>query len=242
MEFEVFDLGLVDFLKTWSFQKETFNKVRNNLISSALILCRHYPVITLGRLTDKNNILASEQELKVKGINVYAIERGGDVTYHGPGQLTIYPVFDLNYFGRDIHSFLRFLEEVVIDFLAEFGIYAMRRAGLTGVWLNTEKIASIGISVKNWISFHGLSINVTSDDLDNFRFIRPCGINIKMTSMETLLKEKPSLEILKEIIINKFKSKMRDTHAIKAECVPERFRNVSLGDTLPIGSLGVPVV
>ena len=103
MLIEIFDLGLIDFSRAWSFQKEIFNRVKSGQLKSALILCSHYPVITLGRTANRKNILASEQTLKSKGIPLYEIERGGDVTYHGPGQLSVYPIFNLNYFKRDIH-------------------------------------------------------------------------------------------------------------------------------------------
>jgi len=190
MDFRVFDLGLVDFQKAWQFQKEIFTKVKIGKFDSGIILCRHYPVITLGRLANRDNILASEQELSSKGIQVHKIERGGDITYHGPGQLTIYPIINLNYFKKDIHWFLGQLEEVVIDFLSDFGIKGERHNGLTGIWVDKKKIASIGIAIRNWITFHGLSINIKKDDLSNFRLIRPCGMDIEMTSIESVLNKK----------------------------------------------------
>lgn len=210
MEFKVFDLGLVEFKQAWEFQKEIFQKVKNGLLESGLILCQHYSVITLGRSADKKNILISEQGLRDKGISVYPIERGGDVTYHGPGQLMVYPVFNLNYFKKDIHLFLRNLEQAVIDFLGQWGIEANRRLGLTGVWIKTEKIASVGITIRNWITFHGLSINVKRDDLDNFCLIRPCGMNITMTSIETILNSQIKMESVKEKISPIFKEVFND--------------------------------
>ena len=117
MEFKVFDLGLIDFEKAWQFQKEIFQEVKNNNFEAALILCQHYPVITLGRQGKKENIRVSPNELKDNCINVYEIERGGDVTYHGPGQLIAYPIFNLSYLKKDIPLFLRQLEDVVINFL-----------------------------------------------------------------------------------------------------------------------------
>ena len=205
MEFKVFDLGLVDFKEAWQFQKEIFSDVKAGLIKSALILCQHYPVITLGRKAVKENVRVSEYELKNRGIQIYEIERGGDVTYHGPGQLVIYPIFNLNYLGRDIHIFLRRLEEVVIDLLSDFGIKASRFSGLTGVWVNKQKIASIGIAIRNWITFHGLSINIKKNDLDNFRLIKPCGMDIEMIALETILGRNIEIDNLKENLIYKFK-------------------------------------
>lgn len=201
MRFKIFDLGLVDYKDAWDFQKEIHFAVRNKFYSSGLVLCRHHPVITLGRTANKNNILASEADLKLKGVQLYQTERGGDTTYHGPGQLTLYPVIDLACFKRDIHLFLRYLEQTAIDLLSEFGIEGKRIPGLTGVWVNQQKIASIGISVKNWITFHGLSINVKEYDLFNYGLIRPCGMNIKMTSLETLLKKDLQFKDIKERVI-----------------------------------------
>ena len=205
MEFQVFDLGLISFKEAWDFQKGKLNAVKSGFLKSALILCRHKPVITLGRLARKKNILASPEILKQKGIELYEIDRGGDVTYHGPGQVTIYPVFNLHYFKKDIHLFLRKLEEVVIDFLSDFGIEGLRYAGRTGVWIGKEKISSIGISLKNWITLHGVTINIKKDDLDNFQLIRPCDMDIQMTSLETVLGRDINIDGLKESIVTKFK-------------------------------------
>lgn len=204
MQFKVFDLGLVDFKKAWDFQREIFLEVKNNNLPSGLILCRHYPVITLGRLASKKNILISEGDLKNKGIRLYEIERGGDVTYHGPGQLVIYPIFNLIYFKRDIHLFLRKLEEVVIQTLGSFGILSERKLNLTGVWVGNKKIASIGVAIKNWIAYHGLAINIKNEDLTNFSLIRPCGLNIEMTSLETVLNKDIKIDYLKDRLIHKF--------------------------------------
>lgn len=205
MEFKVFNLGLVDFKQAWEFQKQIFLEVKNGLPQSGLILCRHFPVITLGRASGKENILTSAKELHRRTISLYSIERGGDVTYHGPGQITAYPIFNLKHLKKDLHWFLRCLEEVAIDLFRDFGIKGLRRAGLTGVWIEQEKIASIGITVKNWITFHGLSINVKKSDLDNFRFIKPCGMDIRMTSLETVLNRSIEIDRVKENLISKFR-------------------------------------
>jgi len=200
MQFRTFDLGLIDFKSAWDFQKEIFARVKNNEFNAALIFCRHYPVITLGRGADIRNILVSEKELAAKGINLYEIERGGDVTYHGPGQLVIYPIFNLNFFVKDIHFFLRKLEEIAILTLSEFDIQAQRRFGLTGVWVENKKIASIGIAIRNWITFHGLAINIQHEDLASFSLIRACGMDIMMTSIETIAGRKISFEQVKETL------------------------------------------
>lgn len=204
-EFKVFDLGLTDFQIAYEFQKKIFTDVKTGRLKSALILCRHYPVITLGRLAKKENIKAPEGALKNKRIAIYAIERGGDVTYHGLGQLIAYPIFNLSYFKKDIHFFLRQLEEIVINLLSDFNIAASRHKNFTGVWINAQKIASIGIAIKNWIAFHGLSLNVKKDDLANFQLIKPCGMDIEMTSLETVLGESIEIDIVKAKLIHKFR-------------------------------------
>ena len=225
MQFKVFDLGLVDFKKAWDFQKEVFFQVKNGRLKSALILCQHYPVITLGRSatspvrdiansTDnsivsngaRKNIFACDAELKNKGIKVYEIERGGDVTYHGPGQLTAYPIFNLNYLKKDIHWFLRYLEDIIIGCLSDLGTRAHRISGLTGVWVNKDKIASIGIAIKNWITFHGFTINIRKEDLTNFSLIRPCGMDIMVTSLESVLGYRIRVTQLKEILTRRLKN------------------------------------
>lgn len=241
MEFKIFDLGSIDFQKAWDFQKEIFQKVKNNHFLAALILCQHYPVITVGRLGKKENIETSLNELKNRSIHIYEIERGGDVTYHGPGQLIAYPIFNLNYLRKDIHLFLRKLEEVVIDFLSDFGIKGLRHSGLTGVWIDPvrnleshkelnisngvdksrpfstnaydsnregrdkQKIASIGIAIKNWITFHGVSVNIKKEDLVNFQLIKPCGMDIEMTSLESVLRRDVEIDDIKDRFIHNFK-------------------------------------
>jgi lipoate-protein ligase B len=206
MQFKTFDLGLVDYLSAWQFQKEVFSQVKNGLFKSALIFCQHHPVITLGRRADRKNILASEQELQNRRIPVYQTERGGDVTYHGPGQLLLYPILDLHYFKKDIHLFLRKLEQAIIEAIGELGVYAQRLPGLTGVWCGNKKIASIGVAIKNWISFHGTAINIKRDDLDNFSLIRPCGKNIIMTSVESVLGRGARITQVKEILTRRLEN------------------------------------
>jgi len=206
MDFRVFNLGVVDFKKALQFQKEIFQEIKNNYFNSALVLCQHYPVITMGRQGSAENIRVSLGELKNRGIHLYEIERGGDVTYHGPGQLTVYPIFNLNYLKKDIHLFLRQLEGLIIDLLSDFGIKGLRHKGLTGVWIDKKKVASIGIAIRNWITFHGLSINIKKDDLDNFSLIKPCGMDIEMTSLETILGRNIEIRQIKEIFTHKFKN------------------------------------
>lgn len=210
---KVFDLGLIDYKSALECQKAVFSDVKSGRCKSTLIVCRHYPVITLGRhaclpgrQADKTNVLVNETVLLTRGIQVYEIERGGDVTYHGPGQITVYPIFNLNCFKKDIHLFLRQLELVVIDLLSDFGIIGLRNNGFTGVWVGKQKIASIGIAIKNWITFHGLSVNIKNNDLLNFRLIRPCGMDIEMTSLETLSGREIEVDSIKENLVHKFEN------------------------------------
>jgi lipoate-protein ligase B len=209
MRLETFDLGLSEYQKAWDLQKQIFSCLKNGALNKALILCQHQPVITLGRNADRKNILVTEEELKSRGIQIFEIERGGDVTYHGPGQLTIYPLFNLEYFKKDIHLYLRNLEGIVIDLLSDFGIKAQRKPDFTGVWVEEgKKIASIGIAIRNWITFHGLSINIKENDLQNFRLIRPCGMDIEMTSRETVLGRPVDIDEIKKSLVARFRETM----------------------------------
>ncbi|MFH1888869.1 MAG: lipoyl(octanoyl) transferase LipB [Candidatus Omnitrophota bacterium] len=212
MEFRRFDLGLIDFKEALQFQKEIFGRVKDSYFDNALILCRHYPVITVGRRAKGRNIMVPPGELQRMGIDIHDIERGGDITYHGPGRITAYPVFNLNYLKKDVHFFLRELEELAIDFLSDFRVNASRREGLTGVWIGRRKIVSIGIAIRNWITFHGMSINIKKEDLPNFRLIRPCGMDIEMTSLETESGRDIDIAGIKGILADKFKNRYLTVH------------------------------
>jgi len=201
---KIFDLGLCDYKDALAFQEEVFAQVKDSLLESALIVCRHHPVITLGRAAKKTNVLAGITQLQASNIPVYEVPRGGDVTYHGPGQLIAYPVFNLALIKKDIHYFLRLLEDTAIDMLAGFNIRGERKQGFTGVWVGEEKISSIGIAIKNWVSFHGISLNVKKDDLGNFSFIRPCGMDIKMTCLESLAQGTIDFDEVKDSLIAGF--------------------------------------
>lgn len=204
MDLKIIDLGLIDFNTAWQRQKEIFSEAKSGRLRHALLICRHQPVITLGKNADKKNILVSEEELKNKGIGLCSTDRGGDVTYHGPGQLTVYPIFNLNYLEKDIHWFLRYLEELIIQALNGFGIRGGRLKGLTGVWVKDHKIASIGIAIRSWITFHGLSLNIQRNDLINFSLIRPCGMDIIMTSVESETGKTTSIDRVKKTFIDLF--------------------------------------
>ncbi|HNX81254.1 MAG TPA: lipoyl(octanoyl) transferase LipB [Candidatus Omnitrophota bacterium] len=183
MHCHVIKPGIISLKEGVRLQNACFDSVCAKAFEAALILCQHSPVITYGRRAGAGNILFSPDYLFHQGIEVLGIDRGGDVTYHGPGQLVVYPIFPLDIVGRDLHRYLRNLEEVILRFLSSFGIPAQRRPGLTGVWIEDKKIASVGISVRRWVSFHGFSINIEDRGLSGYRFIRPCGMDLAMTSL-----------------------------------------------------------
>lgn len=168
-----------------------------------LILLEHPPVITLGRRSRGENLLLPADECARRGIEIAEAGRGGDVTYHGPGQLVGYPIVDLNPLGRDLHAYLRGLEEVLIDALASFGVAGERMEGKTGVWVGGEKIASIGVGVRRWIAWHGFALNVAADT-SGFSVIVPCGLHgVSMTSLERLLgRPVPMGEVEDQVILS----------------------------------------
>lgn len=185
---QVICLGLRDYLETWSFQGRLQHLRSRGEIPDTLLLLEHPPVFTIGRKGGREDIICAPERLGQEGIKVYEVNRGGGITYHGPGQLVGYPIFDLNRHGRDVHKYVRLLEEVIIRTIGEFDIPGGRIEGLTGVWVSNEKIAAIGISVKNWVTMHGFALNV-DPDLNHFSLINPCGITDRgVTSMRKVLK------------------------------------------------------
>jgi len=203
----ILDLGCIDFSSAYEIQKEVFLQVKKGLFNKALIICEHNPVITLGRLSRKEDMLVSFDELKERNIQVVFADRGGRTTYHGPGQLVVYFIFNLEFFKKDLHYFLRYLEEKGILFLSVFGVKGVRKAGFTGVWVDDKKNISIGIAVKNWITYHGMSINIKEEAVNNFSLIHPCGMDIKMVSLEQILQREISLWEAKQMFLSCFKNK-----------------------------------
>ncbi len=182
----IFDLGLSDYDKAHKLQLQMVEKRIAGEAQDTFIFTSHPPTITVGRSGGADNILVSDEVLAQRGVKKYEIERGGDVTFHGPGQQVIYPVIDLEQRGRDLHKFLRDLEEVVIVFLQNHDIVGERVAGKTGVWVGDKKICAIGIAVKRWVSYHGLALNLDTD-LNFFQLINPCGFAPdSVTSLEQL--------------------------------------------------------
>ena len=217
---KLLDLGLKDYKETWNYQEELFkgvvdikiNNRKNNVTTQTpnyLLFVEHPHVYTLGKSGDFNNLLLNEAQLKAKGATFHKINRGGDITYHGPGQLVGYPILDLDNFFTDIHKYLRFLEEVIIKTLEEYGIKSDRSEGETGVWLDVgtpfaRKICALGVRASRWVTMHGFALNVNTN-LGYFDNIIPCGIKGKaVTSLELELNRKVPLEEVKQKILKHF--------------------------------------
>ncbi len=179
------DLGLRSYAEALAFQREAAAaRIDRRLARDVLLLVEHPPVITLGRSTKAGNLLATSEQLRARGVELFEVERGGDVTFHGPGQLVGYPIVDLTEHTQDLHWYLRQVEEVVIRAVAPFGIAAERNPGKTGVWTRGRKLASIGVHARQWVTWHGFALNVTTD-LSYFDLMVPCGIaDVTMTSVE----------------------------------------------------------
>ena len=226
-EVQLLDLGLIDYKKAWDLQETLFNisiqdkiKIRNGeeniSIKNYILFCEHEHVFTLGKSGSIANLLLDEAGLEKEHATYYKINRGGDITYHGPGQIVVYPIFDLDQFFTDIHKYMRFLEEAVIQTLKDFGIEAGRVPGLTGVWIEGEterarKICAMGVKSSRWVTMHGIGFNVNSD-LSYFSHIIPCGINDKaVTSMQQELGKSLSMsevtDVLKQKLADQFRFK-----------------------------------
>lgn len=207
------DLGMIDYKRCWEYQEDIFAKTietktsnrRNSTTietTNLLIFCEHPHVYTLGKSGDEKNLLVNEDYLKSRGATFYKINRGGDITYHGPGQIVGYPILDLENFFTDIHKYLRLLEEAVILTLKEYGLNGERSVGETGVWLDVEtpkarKICALGVKTSRWVSMHGFAFNVNSD-LSYFGHIIPCGITDKqVTSLQKELEREVDMEGVK---------------------------------------------
>jgi lipoyl(octanoyl) transferase len=208
------DLGLIDYKECWDYQTKLFEQTVQQKIynrknpdnktttKNYLLFCEHPHVYTLGKSGDENNLLINDAFLKEKKASYYEINRGGDITYHGPGQLVVYPIFDLDHFFTDIHKYLRYLEEAVILTLNEYGINSGRVQGLTGVWLDGEshqarKVCALGVKSSRWVTMHGIGFNINTN-LDYFNYIVPCGIEDKqVTSVSKELNKKVDFQEIK---------------------------------------------
>ena len=179
------ELGRTDYGQALELQRQLIARRQQGLISDQLLLLEHPHVITLGRNGKPANLLASAEVLSRAGIAFYPTDRGGDVTYHGPGQLVGYPIVDLREWQRDVGAYVRAVEQTIIDTLADYGISAGRIPKLTGVWVDDRKIAAIGVHISRWVTSHGFALNV-STDLSYFQYIVPCGLTKPVTSMAAL--------------------------------------------------------
>jgi lipoyl(octanoyl) transferase len=197
-------LGVSEFEEVWRLQA-LFHELRiDGKIDDVLIFAEHSHVYTIGKAGDEGDLKVNKSFLSQVGAKIFKIDRGGKITYHGPGQIVCYPIFKLDEIGLDIHSYLRSLEEVIIWALKDYGIEAHRRDGLTGVWVGEQKIASIGIKVSHWVTMHGFALNVNTD-LRYFDFIFPCGLkDVEMTSMKKILGFDVCLEEVKKKLIAGF--------------------------------------
>ncbi len=218
-------LGRTRYADAWELQHRLWEARSNGAVGDLLLFTEHEHVYTLGKSGDENHLLASIDELKARGAEFFPIDRGGDITYHGPGQVVGYPILDLNGFTPDIHRYLRSLEETIIVALGEFGITAGREEGMTGVWVGGEKIAAIGVKVSRWVTMHGFALNVNTD-LSMFGRIIPCGIFHKgVTSMERLLGRPVPLEEVEASLARAFARIFScDLASVPAERLTEMLR------------------
>ena len=225
----VTDLGTKDYKETWDFQEEVFNSIidiknknrekeNKDITPNYLLFVEHPNVYTLGKSGKYSHLLISEEELVQKNATFYKIDRGGDITYHGPGQIVGYPILDLDNFFTDIHKYLRFLEEVIIKTLADYGIKGERSPGETGVWIDVgtpfaRKICAMGVRASRWVTMHGFAFNINAD-LSYFNYIIPCGIVDKsVTSLNQELGKNIPLQEVKE------KSKFHFSNIFEAELI-----------------------
>jgi len=217
----IHDIGLIDYQEAWDFQEELFKatvdlKISNRKgstekrTSNHLLFCEHPHVYTLGKSGKASHLLLNEKELQDKNAVFYKINRGGDITYHGPGQIVAYPILDLEQFFTDIHKYMRLLEEAVIRTISAYGLKGGRIDGMTGVWLDAgttkeRKICALGVKASRWVTMHGIGFNVNTD-LDYFSNIVPCGIEDKaVTSMKKELGSALNMDEVKSILLQELK-------------------------------------
>lgn len=223
------DLGLMDYQEAWDYQEKLFgesialkierrNGTSDEATQNHLLFCEHPHVYTLGKSGTEDHLLLNETGLEEHEAKFYKINRGGDITYHGPGQLVAYPLFDLDYFFTDIHKYMRYLEEAVIQVLDHYGIKGERSSGFTGVWIDVEKptarkICAMGVKASRWITMHGIGFNINSN-LSYFSHIVPCGIEDKsVTSLQQELGRTVDMQEVKDLLKEKLASQFGFTYA-----------------------------
>jgi lipoate-protein ligase B len=201
--YNIIDLGISEFKDTWNLQKELQEKRILGEIEDQLILVEHPAVYTLGKNASKDHILK-----KKEGVSVIQTDRGGNITFHGPGQLVGYPILDLNFYKRSITWYVRELEQLMIDVLKEYGIEGSTKKGLTGTWVKDHKIAALGVRISRWVTMHGFSLNI-NPDLNYYQDIIPCGIQgYGVTSMAVIMGEEvPSMDEVKIKMVDYFKNR-----------------------------------
>jgi lipoyl(octanoyl) transferase len=223
------DLKNIDYQEAWHLQKEILEMRVDEKINDILFLLEHPHTYTLGKVADKRNLIGSVDYLMQNKISVFDIDRGGDITYHGPGQIVGYPIIDLKKWKQDTHRYLRSLEEVIIKTCSEYGLKGVRDSKYTGVWIGDKKIAAIGIKVSRWVTMHGFAFNINTD-LDFFSGIIPCGIVDKgVTSLKNELSKSIDIAKVKEKLVNNFKNifDYEDVAAIsKDELMVVNFSNI----------------
>jgi len=225
----ILDLGLIDYREAWDLQHQLWVRRVEGELPDILLFLEHPHVITLGRRGDRSHLIASSEVLEAMKIPIFHVERGGDVTYHGPGQMVVYPILDLKDYGYRLIRYVDQLEEVILHILKDFGIEGRKDSSNRGVWVNGEKIASIGVAIKRWVSFHGFSLNYKTD-LKYFELINPCGLEgMKMTSMEKILGREVEREQLAEKICFHFgKIFKRDWEEKKLEEILGNFQSIEI--------------
>ena len=197
----VLELGLMEYQEAYELQKTLHRQRVEGKISDVLLLLEHPPTITVGKSGTLDNVLISREQLTSQGISLFFIDRGGDVTYHGPGQLVGYPIIDLRQRGQDLHRYISDIEEVILRTLKDFSINGNRDESHPGVWVKKEEVGAIGLSVRRWVSMHGFALNINTD-LNYFSFINPCGFSDrKATSMSRILNsDVPMKEVTNSLI------------------------------------------
>ncbi len=205
---ETIDLGVSAYEEAYKLQRDLVRRRQAGIIADTLIATEHLPVFTIGRRGSRENLLVDDRYLAEKSIRLIETDRGGDITFHGPGQLVLYPIIDIARLGRDIHLFIRRLEEVIIDFLGRYDIAGFRVKGASGVWVGKDaKIGSIGIGISKWVSYHGLSVNIDTPP-DYFGMIRSCGLSgCRMVSISSLLKRDVDGSEAKRGLVESFKNR-----------------------------------
>lgn len=198
------DLGFIDYEKAWNLQMAVFDKRLKNEIEDVLLLLEHPNTYTLGKVAKREHLIGNEEYLKENNFSIYDIDRGGDITYHGPGQIVGYPIIDLSDWKKDTHLYLRSLEETIIQVCSDYGLETGRNEKYTGVWADDRKIAAIGIKVSRWITMHGFAFNINTN-LDHFTGIIPCGIKDKeVTSLQKEFKRIFEISEVKEALLKHF--------------------------------------